>query len=343
MEAAFDYNESFIQQDTIPVSPQATIDSIPRAKVDSNHSPVLFIPNQVNKPIESNTDSIRIVPDFYKVNPTRNSLVSSYQACFKADLMPNNICYIVKKEIVNEKSKVFIQDNSKVKSFTEKPFAITEKLRTNYDWVFLPLFLGLVFLAVVITLYRKYIGQFFERIVYHFSSSKNGKDKSIPFQSLTIILDLLFIVSFSILIDLVVRKLGLYTSPVKYEYIVFILVSAFLVVLRIFRWLVYRLTALLSNQKTFFADLFSNSTLYTRTLGVILLPCVFLIAYTTGIISTYLIYFSVFITVIFLIIRIIRLLRVFVVGGFSIFYFILYLCALEIAPLLIIWKEVISR
>jgi hypothetical protein len=68
-----------------------------------------------------------------------------------------------------------------------------------------------------------------------------------------------------------------------------------------------------------------------------------LITYTRGFISTFIIYLSISITIIILIIRIIRILRVFVDRGFSIFYFILYLCALEISPLLIIWKVVISR
>jgi len=44
-----------------------------------------------------------------------------------------------------------------------------------------------------------------------------------------------------------------------------------------------------------------------------------------------------------MIFRMIRTIKVFIDNGLSIFYFILYLCALEIVPLLVIWKEVQAR
>jgi len=341
-------NSSFMQ-DTLKTIPTLSLDTLHSYGSDSiipistNYST-----SKSNKSTEQDnqitkSDSIQNTPNFCEIKINHKSLISNYKETFYESLSVQKICYITKNEDDNIISSVVLNEGIKTSHSTEAILTINEKGKNNTDWVLIPLLFGLFTMALVITFYRKYLGQLLERIVYYFASSNNRKSKSIPFQSLTVILDFLFIISFSMLADLVVKKLGLYTPPIKYPFFVFLLVGAFLLFLRIFRWTIYNLTALFSNQTVFFKDLFSNSTLYTRTLGVFLLPIVFLISYTTGFITTILIYFAVIITIIFLIIRIIRLFKVFIVGGFSIFYFILYLCALEIAPLLIIWKEVNSR
>jgi hypothetical protein len=300
------------------------------------------------KTIKDNIQTLKSVSkgkpsDFIYPNRDSESLISNYQSITWNNSRSNKTCYILKFQPEKNVSSVFGKDKSLTTKFIEKGFDVKERKQNNQDWSFIPIFLGLSILAIVVALYRKFLIQLFERIIYHLKSSKSIKEKSIPFQRLTFLLDLLFIISFSLLADRAAIKLGLYTSPMRFEYLIFVLLSAFLIVLRIFRWIAYRLIAIFSDKKFFLDDLFSNSTLYTRALGVFLLPCVFLIAYTTGKISNIVIYFSLSIIVIVLVIRTIRILRVFVDGGFSIFYFILYLCALEIAPLLIIWKEVVSR
>jgi len=256
---------------------------------------------------------------------------------------PDKACYIINKQHDKINSSIYL--NQKIAAFhtTEKDDIVNEKTQSYHDWAIIPLLIGMFIIASVITIYRKYVGQLFERIIYYFTFSKHLQEKSIPIQRLSVILDFLFIISFSMFVDQVVRKFGLYSPPTQFEYIIFLVLSAFLIALRIVRWTIYKLSALFSNQKIFFRELFHNSTLYTRVLGVFLLPMVFLITYTTGYIATLFIYSAILSMVILLIMRLIRLFRVFVVGGFSIFYFILYLCALEIAPLLIIWKEVNSR
>jgi len=290
-----------------------------------------------------NTDSINQIPDFYSIHLNYKSLISNYKETNWFNTSKNKICYIVDKQEHNKAKTIFLVNKNNITQSTGTDVFAKETIQNHNDWTIIPLLLGFFVLASIITIYRKYLGQLFYKIFHRFSTSRNQKEKSIPYQRLTIILDFLFVISLALLIDQVLKKLVLYSPPEQFPFLIFIIFCVFLAALRVVRWIIFKLSALFADKKIFFNELYSNSNLYTRSLGVFLLPTVFFITYTTGFISTLLIYLSVSLTIIVLIFRLIRIFKVFVVSGFSIFYFILYLCALEIAPLLVILKEVSSR
>ena len=290
-----------------------------------------------------NTDSINQIPDFYSINLNYKSLISNYKEANWFNTSQNKTCYIVEKQEHKKEKTIFLANKNHITQSTGKDVLPNENIKNHNDWTLIPLLLGFFVLTSILTIYRKYLGQLFHKIFHRFSTARNQKEKSIPYQRLTIILDFLFVISLALLIDQVVKKLELYSPPERFPFLIFIIFCAFLTSLRVVRWFIFKLSALFADKKSFFNELYSNSNLYTRSLGVFLLPTVFFITYTTGFISTLLIYLSVLLTIIVLIFRLIRIFKVFVVSGFSILYFILYLCALEIAPLLFIWKEVSSR
>ncbi|GEM_PF-907857 len=289
-----------------------------------------------------NADTIRNIPAFCKIDTHPRTTVVSFDGFMRSNSSQDEICYIVKSHHKSLSLPILIE-NKEVNSSSLKEICVNEKNPNLHDWAFIPLLLGMFIIASIVTFYRKYLGQLIESTIYIFSSSKYLKEKNTLFQRLTFFLDFLFIISFSLLVDLIVRKFGIYTPSNRFDYLIFLIFCAFLLALRVFRKIIYKVSALFSNQNKFFNDLYSNSSLYTRTLGVFLLPLVFFINYTTGFVTLFLFYLAILITAIVLIIRIIRMFKVFVMAGFSIFYFILYLCALELAPLFIVWKEVNSR
>ena len=295
--------------------------------------------------IDSNPvkDSIGYCPSFLANIPNNKSLITSYKEDLWFKTNKDSCCYIVKKQDVISYKPIIILEKKGSTNYSEKGHSIKERNQNNSDWTFVPLLVGLFLLASIVTLYRKFLGQLFESVIYRFTSNKLFNDKNIHFQRLAIMLDVLFILSFSLVVDQIAKRFQIYTPPENIKYIIFLASCSFLLVLRFFRWTVFRLSALFSNHQSFFSELFNSSSLYTRILGVFLLPFVFLITYSTGFISTICIYISVFSIFIMLILRIVSMFKVFIVRGFSIFYFILYLCALEIAPLLVILKEVKSR
>ncbi|HOP03285.1 MAG TPA: DUF4271 domain-containing protein [Tenuifilaceae bacterium] len=96
----------------------------------------------------------------------------------------------------------------------------------------------------------------------------------------------------------------------------------------------------LSQTKAEIKELTFNQSIYTRILGLVLVPLAFILFYSQGLVASIVLYTLLVTVIIALIMRITRTFQLFISKGFSIFYFVLYLCALEITPLLIVVKEV---
>lgn len=339
----------FFLQDTI-VKPNSNLDTLIIKKrlyssliIKTNYKTYKPLSNKADINTNLPKDSIKSSPLFLNIKIIDKSLINSYNDNLWFYSNKDSSCYIINKQHVSVFKRIAILEKKETTTHFEKAFTVREKHPANSDWNIIPILMGMFLLASVITIYRKYLGQLFESIVYRFASNKLLNDKNIHFQRLSIMLDVLFIMSFSLIVDQITKRFQLYTPPEKFEYIIFLISCSFLLALRFFRWIVFKLSALFSNHQSFFSELYTSSSLYTRILGVFLLPFVFLITYSTGFITTILLYISVFSIFIMLILRTISMFKVFIVRGFSIFYFILYLCALEIVPLLVILKEVKSR
>lgn len=340
---------SYNKQNTFSLS-KSNSDSIPVFKKNSttsiqqNGSKVLVV-NNLKNDVNSNQpkDSVETQPQFMKIRIDNKSLIDNYKEVNPLSSNQDSNCYIVNKQIHKNYKPIFYSEKSESKEYIKKDFVVKEKTNTSNDWTIAPILLGLFLLASIVSRYRKYLNLLFESIIFRISSNKILNEKNSQVQRLTIILDIIYVIAFSLTMDQIIKGLGFFSPPQKLPFLVFVVFLGFFIILRLFRLIVFRLSAIFSNHKAFFKELFNSSLLYTRSLGLFLVPLVVLVTYSTGTINLILIYFSVFIIFIMLILRIISMFRVFIVGGFSIFYFILYLCALEILPLLVIWKEVKSR
>ena len=81
-----------------------------------------------------------------------------------------------------------------------------------------------------------------------------------------------------------------------------------------------------------------NMFLFNRITGLIILPFVAIIPYIASIIKPYLIFSVIFIFILSYLLKLWRIIQIIHAQNVSIIYFILYLCALEILPLLILIK-----
>lgn len=330
-------------------------DTLQQSKTDSNalkqitNPTTLYYPKNVQNKQAINTDNSLakkdslVKPDFLTIKLNHNSLIDNYKTYKWLNRDIDSNCYIINKQIVTEKKIIHISESSEGRKKVSSDYTVKQRIDTSYDWVFIPSILGLVFLAAIITFYRKYFGLLFESIFYRYSNNKILKEKNSNYQRLTLILDILYVISFSLAIDQIVRGLGIFLPPDNMKYIVFVAFVGLLIVLKLFRVLIFKMAALFSNHEVFLKDLFNSSSLYTRTLGIVLVPFAFIMAYSTSSLNIIFVYSTLVLIFIMLILRTISMIRSFILGGISIFYFILYLCALEIVPLLIIIKELKSR
>ena len=106
----------------------------------------------------------------------------------------------------------------------------------------------------------------------------------------------------------------------------------------ILRYIINLVVGTVTRTKDMFREYFFNISQNYKLIGVILMLLNFFISYLVTVPDKYIIFLSFSIISIIFLFRIIRLVYIFLIRGFSLFYLILYLCALEIFPALILIK-----
>ncbi|MBK7888561.1 MAG: DUF4271 domain-containing protein [Bacteroidetes bacterium] len=100
-----------------------------------------------------------------------------------------------------------------------------------------------------------------------------------------------------------------------------------------------RFLSVIFDQERSVAIYIFNVFLMVMMIGLLLLPVNILLAYSPGIIREIVVVISIAVIGLLFLYRIVRAVLIWTgIPGFSLFYLFLYLCAFEIAPLLIIWK-----
>ncbi|MBN1387965.1 MAG: DUF4271 domain-containing protein [Bacteroidales bacterium] len=103
----------------------------------------------------------------------------------------------------------------------------------------------------------------------------------------------------------------------------------------VLRYIVISAIGSVTRTKDTFREYFFNISQDYKLIGIILMLLNFFISYLVSIPDKYIIFLSFLIISVIFLIRIIRLVYIFLIRRFSLFYLILYLCALEILPALI--------
>ena len=198
----------------------------------------------------------------------------------------------------------------------------------------------ILLLAIFLLAYVRF--QFNSKLKYYYKSFFNFSffkkmiaERNIIVRTFSIFLSVIMLFSFSLA---VLFAIYMYNPPSTYYlWLFFYLFSIFIVYFLILRLLHYFVGFVIETQN-FINEFDQNLFYYYRVLGVLLLPILVFIPYTNKITSLYLLFLA---GVLFFIIFVMRWLRSFVISfnhRVSFLYMILYLCALEILPLLVVLK-----
>lgn len=291
------------------------------------------------QPIQGGTTDLD--SSFHYIPFCSNSLLNSYFSACNNKIYPDTICQLSSTVRKPEETRVFSVGGNR-KGFDR--FSTIERTAdrfNNNESIFFFLLFALILLSYTVSVYRKYIGQFFEALLFRYVANKIVREKTVPVQKMSTLLDFLYILCFALLFNQAFMLLSNSSQP--NSIMTLALFTAAVCSFRLLRYLLIKISLLFTGYRLFFHDIYSNTILYSRVLGVMLLPLVFLITYTQITLALPLLYVSLAIFAIVMIARTIRLFLVFVEYDISFFYFILYLCALEIAPFLIVLKEAQMR
>ncbi len=245
------------------------------------------------------------------------------------------------KNFIGAKGSVFLKtERTPEKTFTES-ITIKPKIEKNatQDWTIWPSILILLLLAYIKVFYSKSISSLFRGGIFHIIASRLTKENSLLWSRLFILLDSLFFITIPLGISLTMDHFELIPENLS-SFKIFFLSLTVLLAFRVFRFISNKVIGIISNKQKELNDLYFNTLLYTRIISVLLAPIVVLLVYINRSLTTTLLIVSAGLVVIAVVYRTLRTLQVFINKGFSLFYLILYLCALEIIPILLLAKTI---
>jgi hypothetical protein len=196
------------------------------------------------------------------------------------------------------------------------------------DWATYLFVFSFVLIAIIKTAFETRFSEFL-RILVSDKYIKVYKDTSHLMSGFTILLFIVQIISFSFFIQLVLNFFG-YVS--KTDWVIFIRIFTFFGIFVLSKFLIEKIVATIFNIEEFAEQFNLQKVSYRTFIGFILLPINIYLFYNNTP-SNIIIYFTIAVILIINLFSYLVSLKIYqnlLIG--KLFYFILYLCALEIAP-----------
>lgn len=243
---------------------------------------------------------------------------------------------------VKTDGRVFIETRSTNSFQTSKEIVIKPLTnnQTSTSWVFYPVLASLVLLLFLKMFFSKLLTEVFRSILYFHIGNKFTKDNSFLLSRFFRLLDVIFFVTLPVSAIIVLDHFGILKttgipSPLLALYIILGLLGY-----RIFLYITSIAVGYIADFSSEFSQIHASKILYSRSMGLVLVPLNALYLFSDGIAQQVFLFFTAGLLLIIIIVRLLRTFQVFLYNGFSVFYLFLYLCALEIIPILIVLKEI---
>ncbi|MDD2564262.1 MAG: DUF4271 domain-containing protein [Salinivirgaceae bacterium] len=266
------------------------------------------------------------------IEPTRNK--NNFSSLDNKEIQEQttilNLIPIVKK--TEEQHQTILIKNLLIR----KPLA-AQKQFGSVDWA-TGVFIGLL---ILVTYTRVSFGKFFRPIIsamfaYNLSS-RIYIERNIVINRLSTILNFLFVLTFVTFLALGFDYYGFRITIFNKIETYFVLLALFFILYTI-RKLIHFLLSAIFNLKETIQEYSFHGNLFIKLLGIIILPLIITIPYLP---ENHVNYLFIIILALISIVYLMRIFRIFsltIRKGFSIFYLILYLCALEIGPCIVLLK-----
>jgi hypothetical protein len=215
---------------------------------------------------------------------------------------------------------------------------LMEKVPVSHPaWLFLYLFMMLGFFAWVRMSYSNIMSQTIQASTNFQVAVRMFKDKSLLQNQLDNILYVIYFLSVACLLFFLEERQGLQpyglSGGTLYLFNLALLSGVF-----VGRILLVNMLGSLFNQMALFREYLYHLFIFNKLMGLVILPMLLFVIYTEGIFQEVLIWAALGVIVVILVMRIIRGIAFSLKKDISIFYMFLYLCALEIVPLALLYR-----
>lgn len=264
----------------------------------------------------------------------------------------DSIIYMIDSEFKLTEHSLNSESNDGISINKEKGIPLIIKGNDDYrssdinrtrmdDWYFVIIIVILILMAWIRIMYDKFLIVLFESSYNYLLASKTFKERNIVRKRFDLILDVLYILNGALFILLLYRFFER-ELPVTGNFKIFIMSVILLVSIMIYRNIIMRITGFIFNRITLFSECLYHYFIYNKIIGIGLLPFIIFIPYTKDLIHEILIITALSMVGLLYIMRFIRLIIFTSKNVVLYFYLILYLCTLEILPVLVIIKIILS-
>jgi hypothetical protein len=212
-----------------------------------------------------------------------------------------------------------------------------DQVQYSTSWIPGMVILSLLLLAWIKLAYVQFLTPVLISTFNYKEALKLYISKNAPAQNAFVILHLIFAVNGGLFLLLIAGHFN-FNMPDIPPSLLFLIASAFIVLLFGLKNAVLRITGFLFDSPKFFAEYSHNISLFNKILGVMLMPLIVGLLYADAVIHNMLIYTGLTMIVAFYLLQLVRGLEIISRKGFSVFYLILYLCTFEIIPIFILYR-----
>jgi hypothetical protein len=289
----------------------------------------------------------------YKIDSTEN--VSNY-ICYQKLPSYTDSTFIKKLDSLKAKNffdEKYILFNSKKDSsntiystsifvkhqLSPKKYQTNELTNTSSDWLFLVQLLGILIFTWVIVSFRKRLKQIFSSLFTNRAINQLIRDGDLLKQAILFPLLSIYFLSVSLLISTFLLHYKVVGQTYLIDFFVFIKVLFIIFLLSFIKNIFIRFISNTFRNQMVTSYYLLNGNISNIIIGILLIPLLFLYSFADNFISDKLLIFCIIIVILINIIRIVRnITSSFNYSKFSSLYLFLYLCTVELLPIIIIVK-----
>jgi hypothetical protein len=316
----------------------------------------LFAINYNNSNIESNSENELLELKFADIQEYQLDTVKRNEASSKQDsTAPKPTIAQIRNWRWMREKKLTVGDSRYMQPKDEVNLTTTVKTdegklglsmreinHVNMDWLTILLLLVIVLLATVRVAYSKYIAHLFQSLVNYSTSFRMFREKNYTILHGAFRLDIIFYLTLSLFVYQVLGFIGkerilVQTNFAFYGFTVLCVLLYFLI-----KRIAYKVLGSIVESINETNEYLFNMDNYNRSLGLTLIPVVALINYYPAGNPAITVYLGLFMVAIYYLFLLQRGISILLRKPASLFYLFLYLCTLEILPLLLIYKVVVS-
>lgn len=211
------------------------------------------------------------------------------------------------------------------------------RIQSSLSWLPVVLLLSLFILSWTKILYHKYILQVVISIVNYQVALRLLRERNVLFRNMALGLNLIFIINLGLFVYFVFQSFNI-TTPFLQPILNFLLYCAAVTVFFNLKTFVCKILGVVFKFQEEFSEYTHNENLYNKNIGLILFPIIILFPYVPDNYKHSVLFSGIFLLGIIIFLRTLRGFQIIIRKGVSTFYMILYLCAIEILPVLLLLK-----